>query len=790
MSTSGNTPIISSINTNNTSSISNKLVLNVSNTNLSNNLNGQMSTASGLTKSLFQQANTKLNSNVATPIINSNTLMATPNQTNSNLQSTLNLLPSNQIAPNSTSAIASPNNNASSSSYGGFAHCSNCGDYGVKAAFYGKSKLYCSVACQNGIKKQQQQVTQGTKRTIESLNYSSCGSSNNSPVLPSSANIITQTTNLQAHATTPVISTNLTNNSIISQIQNNDLTINTSQTALNNKNSESIRAEPVQSVQASPINIKAQVPVQKLNNTKSQDSLPSNTSYSTNQDGNAPKRLRTNSSTSSISQSQSDFNPKSDSLSTDLTANDSALDSSSAKTSKFKIQKTNYQWSLYIEEKKCKVAPVHFFKHVPLNEFWKKLETNIIIEVPNLDTPISDNQKYYWFASVIEYAGYLAKLRYIGYEEESKNDFWMHACDSNLHPIGWSSDNDISLAPPDTIIDQREDWRKYLIEKMPGFKTIPKNFHKKVNESLESKFKKGMLLELVDKKRLCNMRIGRVIDNVGGRIRMKYENNDDFDDFWCHESSELIHPIGWSAAVGHQINASEEYKKKSAVKFKKNVYESNECSEDMFRKVNLNTKQKPFKVGMKFEAIDPLNLSTICVATVAKVLNDGYLMVRIDGYQIPDDSDLFCYHRTSSSLFPAGYCHKNSLRLHEPFGFKGRFSWKNYLNSTNSEFAPTDLFNADTSMHNPFKCGMKLESVDLMEPKMVCVATVVAVVDRLLRLNFDGWEREYDQWVDYESCDIYPVGWCELVNYPLQAPLSTDMDSKSKVSKKSSRKQK
>ena len=105
--------------------------------------------------------------------------------------------------------------------------------------------------------------------------------------------------------------------------------------------------------------------------------------------GNAPKRLRTNSSTSSISQSQSDFNPKSDSLSTDLTANESALDSSSAKTSKFKIQKTNYQWSLYIEEKKCKVAPVHFFKHVPLNEFWKKLETNIIIEVPNLDTPIS-----------------------------------------------------------------------------------------------------------------------------------------------------------------------------------------------------------------------------------------------------------------------------------------------------------------------------------------------------------------------------------------------------------------
>ena len=65
---------------------------------------------------------------------------------------------------------------------------------------------------------------------------------------------------------------------------------------------------------------------------------------------------------------------------------------------------------------------------------------------------------------------------------------------------------------------------------------------------------------------------------------------------------------------------------------------------------------------------------------------------------------------------------------------------------------------------------MKLESVDLMEPKLVCIATVVAVVNRLIRLNFDGWSRDYDQWVDCESCDIYPIGWCQLVDYELQPP--------------------
>jgi len=46
----------------------------------------------------------------------------------------------------------------------------NCGEYGVKAAFYGKAKLYCSMACQNGTKKQQSTVG-GVKRTIDSVSF-------------------------------------------------------------------------------------------------------------------------------------------------------------------------------------------------------------------------------------------------------------------------------------------------------------------------------------------------------------------------------------------------------------------------------------------------------------------------------------------------------------------------------------------------------------------------------------------------------------------------------------------
>lgn len=72
---------------------------------------------------------------------------------------------------------------------------------------------------------------------------------------------------------------------------------------------------------------------------------------------------------------------------------------------------------------------------------------------------------------------------------------------------------------------------------------------------------------------------------------------------------------------------------------------------------------------------------------------------------------------------------------------------------------------------------MKLEAVDLMEPRLICVATVKRVVHRLLSIHFDGWDSEYDQWVDCESPDIYPVGWCELTGYQLQPPVATGLGS-------------
>lgn len=104
-------------------------------------------------------------------------------------------------------------------------------------------------------------------------------------------------------------------------------------------------------------------------------------------------------------------------------------------------------------------------------------------------------------------------------------------------------------------------------------------------------------------------------------------------------------------------------------------------------------KVTAFCEGMKLEAIDPLNLSSICVATVMEVLKFGYMMIRIDSYA-PDvtGSDWFCYHEKSPCIFPVGFCKANNIPLTPPNGYKPNFNWSTYLAEKKSIPAMDQVF--------------------------------------------------------------------------------------------------
>ncbi|PKU35963.1 mbt domain-containing protein 1 isoform x2 [Limosa lapponica baueri] len=343
-----------------------------------------------------------------------------------------------------------------------------------------------------------------------------------------------------------------------------------------------------------------------------------------------------------------------------------------------------FSWGNYINSNSFTAAPVTCFKHAPMGTCWGDISEGVRVEVPNTDCSLPT--KVFWIAGIVKLAGYNALLRYEGFENDSSLDFWCNVCGSDIHPVGWCATSGKPLVPPRTIQHKYTNWKAFLVKRLTGAKTLPPDFSQKVSESMQYPFKTSMRVEVVDKTHLCRTRVAVVESVIGGRLRLVYEESEDkTDDFWCHMYSPLIHHIGWSRSIGHRFKRSDITKKQDG---------HFDAPSHLFMKVKeVDAAGEWFKEGMKLEAIDPLNLSAICVATIRK--------------EVPNHG---------------------------------------------------------------FHVGMKLEAVDLMEPRLVCVATVTRIIHRLLRIHFDGWEDEYDQWVDCESPDLYPVGWCQLTGYQLQPP--------------------
>ncbi|GBN05358.1 MBT domain-containing protein 1 [Araneus ventricosus] len=331
-----------------------------------------------------------------------------------------------------------------------------------------------------------------------------------------------------------------------------------------------------------------------------------------------------------------------------------------------------FDWRSYLAKPDFVAAPVSCFNHVPLARMWDSITNGILVEVksPDCTTCCSVNPCCYWIAAVIKVSGYMGLLRYEGFESDSSQDLWVNLCtESHIHPIGWCAENGMPLVPPKLIEDKHTDWKEYLMRRISRVRTAPSDFALKLEEHKHNIIKKGMKLEVVDKNLISAVRLATVKEVIGGRLHLKYDDSETEDDgFWCHERSPLIHPIGWAQIVGHALKGKPEYARQSLLKTLYRTYEPFDATWDMFLPVPNLIKSPKFKEGMKLEAIDPLNLSTICVATVTEVLRNNYLMIGIDGMTEADGSDCFCYHASSPCIFPVGFCESNNLTLTPPRG--------------------------------------------------------------------------------------------------------------------------
>ncbi|XP_038055198.1 nascent polypeptide-associated complex subunit alpha, muscle-specific form-like isoform X2 [Patiria miniata] len=426
-----------------------------------------------------------------------------------------------------------------------------------------------------------------------------------------------------------------------------------------------------------------------------------------------------------------------------------------------------FDWPLYLEGLNAEAAPVKCFHHAPLAKEWKANLIGALVEVQNREP--EDTKDCFWIARIIKVAGYKAKLRFEGYGMDSSHDFWIHLCKAECYPVNGAEKVGKQLKPPKEVLDKLGcNWREHTTRVAHSGSPTFSIDKEKLDESLTSPFKKDTQLEVVYKRQVSSTCVATIKKVVADRIYVQYENcKDTSKDFWFHQTSPLIHPVGWSQRVHHPLVATAAYKAEALDKGRKKKGGPRDAPWEVFQLPKPIPEEQNFCVGMKLEAIDPLKLGSVSVATVVQTLGDGYLMIAIDGC-LHDVASWFCYHATSSSLLPIGFCEYHQIELVPPRGYEGKFDWDDYLKATNSIAAPVELFHQ--KIDPPFRVGQKVEAVDLIESGFICAATILKIAGPLLRVHFDGWDRSYDQWLNCQSPDIYPVGWCEMVGYPLQPP--------------------
>ncbi|XP_066135473.1 scm-like with four MBT domains protein 2 isoform X3 [Saccopteryx bilineata] len=342
------------------------------------------------------------------------------------------------------------------------------------------------------------------------------------------------------------------------------------------------------------------------------------------------------------------------------------------------------------------------------------------------------------------------------------------------------------------IKEKYTDWTEFLIRDLTGSRTAPANL---LEGPLRGKgpidlITVDSLIELQDSQNPFQYWIVSVIENVGGRLRLRYVGLEDTESYdqWLFYLDYRLRPVGWCQENKYRMDPpSEIYPLKMASEWKYTLEKSlNDAAKfplpmEVF-KDHADLRSHFFTVGMKLETMNMREPFHICPASVTKVFNNQFFQVTIDDLRPePSKLSMLC-HADSLGILPVQWCLKNGVNLTPPKGYSGQdFDWADYHKQHGTEEAPPFCFK-NTSFSRGFTKNMKLEAVNPRNPGELCVASVVRVKGRLMWLHLEGLQAPAPEFiVDVESMDIFPVGWCEANSYPLTTPHKTVPQKKRKI---------
>ncbi|TSK16094.1 Lethal(3)malignant brain tumor-like protein 3 [Bagarius yarrelli] len=283
-------------------------------------------------------------------------------------------------------------------------------------------------------------------------------------------------------------------------------------------------------------------------------------------------------------------------------------------------------------------------------------------------------------------------------------------------------------------------------------------------------FKVGMRLEGIDPLHSSMFCVLSVAEVIGYRLRLHIDSYSECYDFWVNADSPDIRPVGWCESTGRKLHPPKGYKM-DEFNWEKYLESCNAqaAPKNLFKSQNSSTTTTKFEVGMKLEAVDRKNPCLVCVATVADIIDNRFL-VHFDNWD--DTYDYWC-DASSPHIHPVGWCQDHGRPLTAPQGHPNpeHFIWEEYLEDNSASAVPSQ----DFCMRPPhgFQNNMKVEAVDRRNPMLIRVASIVDAEDYRVKVQFDGWHSKFDFWVDSDSPDLHPVGWCARTGHPLEPPLTS-----------------
>uniref|UniRef100_A0A673HCE2 L3MBTL histone methyl-lysine binding protein 4 n=1 Tax=Sinocyclocheilus rhinocerous TaxID=307959 RepID=A0A673HCE2_9TELE len=279
-------------------------------------------------------------------------------------------------------------------------------------------------------------------------------------------------------------------------------------------------------------------------------------------------------------------------------------------------------------------------------------------------------------------------------------------------------------------------------------------------------FKVGMRLEGIDPLHPSMFCVLSVAEVIGFRLRLHIDGYSECYDFWVNADAPDIKPAGWCESTGHKLHPPKGYKQ-NEFNWEKYLEACNAqaAPETLFRASV--SPGSVFEVGMKLEAVDRKNPCLVCVASVADIVDQRFL-VHFDNWD--DTYDYWC-DASSPYIHPVGWCQDHGRPLTAPQGHPNpeHFVWEEYMEDAGASVAPSQAFSV-RSPHG-FQTRMKLEAVDRRNPMLIRVATVADTEDHRVKVHFDGWHEKFDFWVDSDLPDLHPMGWCSRTGHPLEPPL-------------------